>query len=220
MTILSAQSIAARCQGLPLDKGGPMIYPFHKRTTVDGMSYGLSPAGYDVRIKERVHLLPGDAILASTIERFDMPGDLLGMVADKSTWARRFLAVQHTVIEPGWRGYLTLELTNHGATIIDISPGMPIAQIIFHTLDMPTDQPYEGKYQDQEPGAQAARLEGVTALPIDRKTRNENSIIMDIQSNMLPNNYLAIKGHACRRENDEMVCATCGKRWPIGEDHP
>jgi dCTP deaminase len=39
----------------------------------------------------------------------------MGIVHDKSTWARRGLVVQNTVIEPGWHGYqTTIELTNHG----------------------------------------------------------------------------------------------------------
>ena len=34
----------------------------------------------------------------------------MGIVHDKSTWARRGLVVQNTVIEPGWHGYLTIEV--------------------------------------------------------------------------------------------------------------
>jgi dCTP deaminase len=70
---------------------------------------------YDVRITccDAV-ISPGQFMLAATIERFQMPDDLMGIVHDKSTWARRGLVVQNTVIAPGWHGYLTLELTNHG----------------------------------------------------------------------------------------------------------
>lgn len=109
--------------------------------------------------------------MGSSLEQFNMPTDMLGVVHDKSSWARKGLCVQNTVIEPGWRGYLTLEYTNHlpirialdGSPRgfphgwIQIARGMPIAQIIFHMLDFPTDQPYEGKYQDQEAGPQPAR---------------------------------------------------------------
>ena len=133
------------------------IEPFHERTSHNGMTFGLGPAGYDVRIAESITLLPGEFCLASTVERFAMPDDYLAMVADKSTWARRGIAVQHTVIEPGWRGFLTLELTNHSADTIAIIAGDPIAQIVFHQLDVPTDSPYSGRYQDQEAGPQPAR---------------------------------------------------------------
>ena len=139
--ILSSQSIKKR----------KILTPFLERSKSHGMSYGLGPAGYDVRIRESMHLAPGQAKLASTLEHFDMPADVLGMVADKSTWARRFLTVQNTIIEPGWTGYLTLELTNHSDVSIRLEEGMPIAQIIFHLLDEPTEQVYRGKYQGQGP---------------------------------------------------------------------
>lgn len=149
MSILSAQSIR-RIQP---------VEPFSERTVQDGMTYGLSAAGYDVRIDQDVRLLPGKFCLASTIERFTMPNNVIAFVHDKSSLARRGLAVQNTVIEPGWCGYLTLELTNHSDTPIHIMRGAPISQIVFHWLDEPTQQPYDGKYQNQERGAQPARLD-------------------------------------------------------------
>jgi dCTP deaminase len=139
--ILSAQSI--RRHGI--------ISPFNERTVVRGLSYGLSSCGYDVRVKEQVVLRKGFTFsLASTIEHFDMPLSVVGRVHDKSTWARRGLAIQNTIIEPGWRGYLTLELSNNcPENTIVIESGDPIAQIIFELLDEPTEAPYTGKYQDQ-----------------------------------------------------------------------
>lgn len=114
------------------------------------MSYGLGPASYDVRIAQDVYLKPGDFILASTIEHFDMPLDISGQVADKSSWARNGLSVFNTFIDPGWKGFLTLELkNNHPTTVMSILAGDPIAQIIFQYLDEPTELPYHGKYWDQ-----------------------------------------------------------------------
>ena len=152
--ILSAQTIRERCLYHPM-----MVVPFYERTREHGMTYGLGPSGYDVRIAENLTVLPHCAALASTLEQFNMPNDVLGKVADKSTWARKFLAVQNTVIEPGWRGFLTLELSNHGHVPLRLVSGMPIAQIIFQLLDEPTEQVYEGKYQDQKSGAVEAILE-------------------------------------------------------------
>lgn len=135
------------------------IEPFEERTKAYGLTYGVGPAGYDVRIRENITLEAGMFRLASTIERFKMPNNLLGVVHDKSTWARMGLAVQNTVIEPGWEGFLTIELTNHSKQTIMLSGGMPIAQIIFHLLDVETDDPYRGKYQDQKEGVQLALFE-------------------------------------------------------------
>jgi len=132
------------------------IEPFHERTVAGGKTFGLGPAGYDVRIAETLWLWPLWGRLASTIERFDMPDDVIAEVKDKSSWARKFVTVQNTVIEPGWRGYLTLELTRHLPWPIRIKAGTPIAQIVFKRLEEPTDQPYRGKYQDQKAGPQPA----------------------------------------------------------------
>ena len=132
--------------------------PFYGRTRHEGMTFGCGPAGYDVRVEfdddgtlKEVELNPGQFLLASTIERFTMPVDVMGIVHDKSTWARRGLACQNTVIEPGWRGFLTLELTNHGTETLLLKRGMPIAQIIFHEVTVGSGK-YTGKYQDQGRG--------------------------------------------------------------------
>lgn len=136
------------------------IAPFHERTKEFGMSYGLSAAGYDIRIAQAIKLEPHDFTLVSSLEEFNMPNNVLAYVKDKSTWARQGLAVQNTVIEPGWKGFLTLELTNHRHIIpIYLEKGMPIAQIVFHWLDEPTEQPYDGKYQNQAAGAQLPLFE-------------------------------------------------------------
>ena len=150
--ILSAQSImrlvlASRSGAEP---PGLDIYPFAERTVEHGMSYGLSAAGYDLRINDGMTLAPGDFRLATTVERIALPVDVMGQLADKSTWARRGIAVQNTIFEPGWRGYPTLEISNHGSEHIYIPSGAPIGQMIFHLLDHPTDRPYAGRYQDQK----------------------------------------------------------------------
>lgn len=157
MSVISGQNIRALCNGLSTP---PMLDPFHERTVFNGKSFGLSIAGYDVRCAEPIHLPPGAFRLASTVEKFWMPPNVIGFVHDKSTWAREGLAVQNTVIEPGWRGFLTLELTNHNDHHeIMVLRNDPIAQIVFHWVDMDVEKPYDGKYQDQEAGPQVARYE-------------------------------------------------------------
>jgi dCTP deaminase len=156
--ILSAQSIRARC----LERTPPLLTPFVERSVSPaGRSFGLSAASYDVRIDQPVIIAPHGFVLASTVERFSMPGDLAGTVRDKSSWARLGLAVQNTFLDPGWCGYLTVELSNHSDVEIRILRGEPIGQIVFELLDQPTEQPYRGKYQDQARGPQAARHEAL-----------------------------------------------------------
>ena len=128
-----------------------------------GVSWGLGEAGYDIRIKQEIKFRPlmlgpqievdgeiefGRFCIASAIEEFNMPADLVGIVHDKSTWARQGLSVFNTVIEPGWKGFLTLELVFHGSKEITIPAGAGIAQVIFSSLAH--DAAYDGKYQDQK----------------------------------------------------------------------
>lgn len=129
---------------------------------VHGTSYGLGEAGYDIRIKQEVRFKPmtmgpevwingqpeyGRFCLASAMEEFQMPNDLVGIVHDKSTWARQGLSLFNTVIEPGWKGFLTLELVFHGNKEVVIPAGAGIAQVIFTSLAH--DASYKGKYQYQ-----------------------------------------------------------------------
>lgn len=147
--ILSMQSIAQRAPLTPIVAKGVQ----------NGLSYGLSSASYDVRIDQKLLMWPGRFALASTIEVFDMPADLAAIVMDKSTNARRGLCVQNTFVDPGFRGWLTVELTNHSWKFIRLEPGDAIAQVVFHQLDQPATHTYKGKYQNQERGAQSPRFD-------------------------------------------------------------
>ena len=123
-----------------------------------GVSWGLSEAGYDIRVKQDIYF-DGETVwvegspqwggftIASAIEEFQMPTNLVGIVHDKSTWARQGLSVFNTVIENGWRGFLTLELVYHGRGDLHIPAGAGIAQVIFHQTILSAQ--YDGKYMNQ-----------------------------------------------------------------------
>ncbi len=150
--IFSAQSIFNCRRNNP-----PIIDPFYERTVENGMTYGLGPAGYDIRLANAAYLGPKGFQLGHSMEKFAIPDNIVGMVMDKSSWARRGLSLFNTILEPGWRGFLTLEMVNHSNAALVIPPGSPIAQIIFMELDHPTLFPYSGKYQDQ-PAAPVASI--------------------------------------------------------------
>jgi len=143
----------------------PIKNMINEKRREHGVSYGLSEAGYDIRIKQDIvfykpnnkeylsgvivdgKFSQGDFTIASAIEEFQLPLDLVGIVHDKSTWARRGLSVFNTVIESGWCGFLTLELVYHGRDPLHIPAGAGIAQVVFHqTSDLAK---YDGKYQNQ-----------------------------------------------------------------------
>ena len=132
------------------------------------VSHGLSELGYDIRIAEDLFFDPilngirrneefhkGRFVLASSIEYFQIPSFLGGEVKDKSSWARKGVQVYNTVLEPGWKGYLTLEINFHGNKSVYIPAGSGIAQVLF--MKTAEDAFYEGKYQEQEAGPQESR---------------------------------------------------------------
>jgi dCTP deaminase len=101
-------------------------------------------------------LHPGEFVLGSTLERVALPDDLVARLEGKSSLGRLGLLIHSTAgyVDPGWDGYLTLELSNVANLPITIYPGMKIGQISFFRLSSPAEAPYgsEGtrsKYQGQ-----------------------------------------------------------------------
>ncbi|TXN33938.1 deoxycytidine triphosphate deaminase [Methylobacterium sp. WL19] len=134
-----------------------MIAPFFERTISHDRTFGLGPASYDVRLKQDMWLWPFWGRLASTVETFRIPDDVLAEVKDKSSNARIFVLVQNTLIDPGFEGGLTLELTRMLPWPIRLKAGTPIAQIKFTLLNEPTERPYRGRYQHQSSNPEPAR---------------------------------------------------------------
>ena len=62
------------------------------------------------------------------------------------------MRVDTVVLEPGWKGYLTLSLFNQSEDAIWILDGDPIAQVVFHRLSRVPERTYGGKYQGQGRG--------------------------------------------------------------------
>lgn len=85
-----------------------------------------------VRYDREFVLHPGMLTLAATFEYVRMPNDLEGQVEGRSSWARLGLQIATaTTVEPGFKGVITLELSNVGTIPLVLRPGVRIAQIIF-----------------------------------------------------------------------------------------
>jgi dCTP deaminase len=103
--------------------------------------------------------IPADRlVLVSTVQKVVIPPYLVGVVDGKSSLARLGLKVHYTAgyIDPGFRGYITLELESKYPFVIHV--GMDICQIRFHALQSECERSYgeSGRYQDQE-GATPSR---------------------------------------------------------------
>ncbi len=145
--ILSDNTIRQLCN----IKQQPLIEPFverklHKGT---GTSYGLGPSSYDVRLNQCIKVLPGRITLGSTMEKVIMPSNVCANIRDKSTLIRRGLHVFNTHIDPGFIGYVTIEITNYTDDVVILKKGSPVCQFVFELLDKPAAKPYAGKYQNQ-----------------------------------------------------------------------
>jgi dCTP deaminase len=101
-------------------------------------------------------LHPGEFVLASTLERIQLPDDLVARLEGKSSLGRLGLLIHSTAgfIDPGWDGHVTLELSNVANLPITIYYGMTIGQLSFVQLSEPAETPYGSgelgsKYQGQ-----------------------------------------------------------------------
>jgi len=159
-----------------------MIEPFEGRQVRDGaISYGVSSFGYDVRVADEFKVFtdvysvivdpkafdprsfvdvkadyciipPRSFALARTLEYFRIPNDVLVVCVGKSTYARCGIIVNVTPLEPEWRGYLTLEISNTTPLPAKIYSNEGLAQLLFFQGDEVPEITYaqkQGKYQDQ-----------------------------------------------------------------------
>ncbi|MEE9248850.1 MAG: dCTP deaminase [Dehalococcoidia bacterium] len=106
-------------------------------------------------------LHPGEFVLASTRENIQIPDDIVARLEGKSSLGRIGLLIHSTAgyVDPGWKGHLTLELSNVANLPVTLYSGMKIGQISFIRLSTPADNVYGSKnlgskYQGQtEPTA-------------------------------------------------------------------
>jgi dCTP deaminase len=108
-------------------------------------------------------LHPGEFVLGQTLEWVELPDDLVARLEGKSSLGRLGLLIHSTAgyVDPGWKGTLTLELSNVANLPIALYAGMRIGQISFFEMTSPVERPYGSpelgsKYQGQsEPTASA-----------------------------------------------------------------
>ena len=146
------------------------------------ISYGVSSYGYDIRVADEFKIFtpnpyntvvdpkhlderslmsfkgdmcivpPNSFALAVTVEYFRIPRDVLTICLGKSTYARCGIITNVTPFEPGWEGYVTLEISNTTPLPAKIYANEGIAQVLFFEADEPCEVSYadrKGKYNKQ-----------------------------------------------------------------------
>ena len=159
-----------------------MIYPFEeKQVRGTKISFGVSSYGYDARVSNEFKIFtnvnseivdpknfkpsnfiskknseciipPNSFVLASTVEYFKIPKDILVICLGKSTYARCGIIVNVTPLEPGWEGHVTLEFSNTTPLPAKIYANEGVAQFIFlkgNELPEVTYADRKGKYMGQ-----------------------------------------------------------------------
>jgi dCTP deaminase len=159
-----------------------MIEPFVERQKREGViSYGLSSYGYDARVGREFKIFtnvdsaivdpkafseksfvdresdvcivpPNSFALATTIEYFRVPRDVLVVCLGKSTYARCGIIVNVTPLEPEWEGHVTIEISNTTPLPARIYAGEGICQFLFFRGERPCEVSYAdraGKYMRQ-----------------------------------------------------------------------
>lgn len=101
-----------------------------------------------------VTIRPEQFVLATTMERVEVPDSLVATVLGRSSLGRLGISVHQTAgyIDPGFEGQITLELSNHGPVPVTLHTGDRTCQIVFEELTSGVMNPYghEGsQYQDQ-----------------------------------------------------------------------
>jgi dCTP deaminase len=118
-----------------------------KKNPTDGLMHDVFDVDY-------IDIQPQTFVLGNTVEKINVPRDILVTCMAKSSLARIGLDASVTPLEPGWEGYVTIELYNKTPYVIRLHSGVGIMALIFQKGNMPCEVAYNeraggGKYQDQ-----------------------------------------------------------------------
>ena len=110
----------------------------------------LNGSGYDLRVGADTHILPGRSTLAATLERVELGEDMVGTLHIRSSLARAGIIASLALVDPGFRGQLTIMLYNSASADFIMTRGERFVQLVIHALSMKTRRPYQGRYQDSK----------------------------------------------------------------------
>ena len=150
-TMIQPSSIDLRCDP------NFRVFENHKYAVIDPKApQGDLTTGVTATDDTPFILHPGEFVLGSTLESIALANDVVARLEGKSSLGRLGLLIHSTAgfIDPGFKGQVTLELSNVANLPITIYPRMKIGQISFYEMTTPADVPYGSpalgsKYQGQ-----------------------------------------------------------------------
>ena len=127
-----------------------------------------NPAGIDLRIQDGIQLKPGRQKLAATLERVELSEQILGILHIRSSLAREGIIASLALVDPGFKGQLTVSLYNSGDRPVRIRKGERFIQLTLLRLGTPATEKYDGRYQDSCGIVRSHRRQNIR----HRKTQN------------------------------------------------
>lgn len=127
-----------------------IIQPYQERNQQPA-SYDLTIANIKTEFGTEISVVnPGETVLIGTIERVNLPDDVVGFIKDKSSFLRAMCSVGQGFVDPGYCGDLTVQFKNNSSRAIALNPGMPFCQIVFEQTSGDVAESYNGHYQDSD----------------------------------------------------------------------
>ena len=98
---------------------------------------------------EGLILPPGTSVLGCSHETVVMPMGYFGQVQTKGSLARLFVSthLNDAQVDPGFKGKITFEITNHGPFEVRIPARSSVAQLYVWKCSTDNSTPYAGRYQ-------------------------------------------------------------------------
>ena len=118
--------------------------------------FRLNPAGVDLRIDRNVRLKPKQQLLVASMERVELSNRIVGFLHLRSSLAREGLFASLALVDPGFRGQLTVSLYNSGDSPVILAKGERFIQLSLLRLGKPAIKEYRGRYQNSS-GVVASR---------------------------------------------------------------
>ena len=118
--------------------------------------FRLNPAGVDLRIDRDIHLEPKQQLLVASMERVELSNGIVGFLHLRSSLAREGLFASLALVDPGFRGQLTVSLYNSGDSTVNLGKGERFIQLSLLRLGKPAINKYAGRYQNSS-GVVASR---------------------------------------------------------------
>ena len=110
----------------------------------------LNGGGYDLRLGMDVTIPPGGHCLVATLETVEIGDDTAGTLHIRSSLARKGIMASLALVDPGFRGQLTISLFNAGPESFELRKNDRFVQLVLHQLNIKTNLTYSGKYQDSQ----------------------------------------------------------------------